>query len=126
MRGHLEEGQVVVEVISFELVVPKYKSRKDKGPRKGNIGSAQNKETKRRGGRGEGEENNLCVCVQVCGDGSVGRMPDAAQGRLIYLLCPHPKCVRSARRYAPAVGLTSALEPRLSTWQGLSAGLLER
>ena len=59
MRGHLEDGQVVVEVISFELVVPKYKSRKDKGPRKENIGSALNKETNRRGGRGEGKVNTL-------------------------------------------------------------------
>ena len=126
MRGHLEDGQVVVEVISFELVVPKYKSRKDKGPRKKIIGSAQNKDTNRRGGRGEGKVNTRSAWVQVCGDGSVGRMPYTAQGRLIYLLRDTQESVRSAGPYAPAVGLTSALDPRLSTWQGLSAGLLVR
>ena len=62
----------------------------------------------------------------MCGDGSVGRMPYTAQGRLIYLVRGTQGSVRSAGPYAPAVGVTSALEPRLNTWQGLSAGLLER
>ena len=62
----------------------------------------------------------------MCGDGSVGRMPYTAQGRLIYLLRGTKGSVRSAGPYALAVGLISALEPRLSTWQDLSAGLLVR
>ena len=55
VRGHLEDGQVVVEVISFELVVPKYKSRKDKGPRKKTLGPHRTRTQTDEEGEGRGK-----------------------------------------------------------------------